>query len=101
MIPIRLRPNADADVDQGIPYKYVAAVSAKAFAEAPSLILKALHRLTWAGQQCTSQQEFRKFNELLAVGYMQDQKMGVSRVEAPVGVVAGARSLTDVSLAVP
>ncbi|KAI9788744.1 MAG: hypothetical protein M1816_006601 [Peltula sp. TS41687] len=63
-------------VNYGMPYKYVVAVDSKPFSEAPKEILKALHRLTWAGEQCVTDGSFRKFNELLTVGYFQEQKMG-------------------------
>lgn len=62
-----------------MPYKYVVAVDSKSFREAPREVLRALHRLTWAGEQCVTDGSFRKFNELLTVGYFQEQKMGVSR----------------------
>ena len=61
-----------------MPYKYVVDVDSKGFNEAPDPILRALHRLTWAGEQAVTDGTFRKFNELLTVGYFEDQKMGVS-----------------------
>lgn len=61
-----------------MPYKYVVAVDSKSFGEAPKAILRALHRLTWAGEQAVTDGTFQKFNELLTVGYFQEQKMGVS-----------------------
>lgn len=62
-----------------MPYKYVVAVDSKGFREAPKEILRALHRLTWAGEQSVTDGSFNKFNELLTVGYFEEQKMGVSR----------------------
>lgn len=63
-------------VNYGMPYKYVVAVDSKSFGEAPKAILRALHRLTWAGEQAVTDGTFQKFNELLTVGYFQEQKMG-------------------------
>lgn len=63
-----------------MPYKYVVAVDSKGFDEAPHEILSALGRLTWATQQAASGtgDEYLPPNELLAIGYFESMKMGVS-----------------------
>lgn len=63
---------------QGFPYKFVAAPDSKGFSEAPPAILDALNRLTWAGQDAIQDGSYRPFNELLCLGYMENQKIGVS-----------------------
>ena len=60
-----------------MPYSYVAAADSAPFSEAPLPIMEALSRLTWAGNVIAGQ-HYPPRNELLAVGYMEDQKMGVS-----------------------
>ena len=44
-------------------------------------ILKAVKRLTWAGQNAVGDhsQPFVDFNEMLSVGYFEDMHMGVSK----------------------
>lgn len=39
-----------ADRTQGMYYKFAAEVKTQSFADAPDVILKALHLLTWAAQ---------------------------------------------------
>ncbi|KAI9804405.1 MAG: hypothetical protein M1825_001304 [Sarcosagium campestre] len=63
-------------VNYGMPYKYVVDVDSKGFDEAPRPIIRALRRMTWAGQESILDGSFQKFNELLAVGYFEEQKMG-------------------------
>ncbi|KAI9682656.1 MAG: hypothetical protein M1829_006643 [Trizodia sp. TS-e1964] len=63
-------------VNFGMPYKYIVDVESKSFKDAPRTILKALNRLTWAGQMAVTDGSFQKFNELLAVGYFEAQRMG-------------------------
>lgn len=72
-------------------------VQSKGFDEAPDVILRALQRLIWAKQACVDTSNFfiRKlapesigehaivttdgdFNELLELGYMEDDKINVS-----------------------
>lgn len=57
-------------------------VLSKGFDEAPPAILKALKRLTWAGEHAVSNQlaTFVPFNELLSIGYFEDTEIGVSRL---------------------
>lgn len=61
-----------------MPYSYIVDVDSKSFSEAPDPILRALHRLTWAGEQTVTDGSFMKFNELLTIGYFEEQKMSVS-----------------------
>ncbi|TAQ86624.1 hypothetical protein B7494_g5055 [Chlorociboria aeruginascens] len=62
----------------GAPYKYGVSTMTRAFSEAPPVILKALKRLTWAGEQAvTSKLEpFHAFNELLTIGYFEETHIG-------------------------
>ncbi|KFY37505.1 hypothetical protein V495_07155 [Pseudogymnoascus sp. VKM F-4514 (FW-929)] len=62
----------------GAPYKFVVAQSSRGFNEAPTVIVKALKRLTWAGQQTLTDvgEPFHPFNELLSIGYFQDCTIG-------------------------
>lgn len=64
-----------------MPYKYVVDVNSKPFAEAPTPVLNALHRLTWAGQKTVNDGTFLPFNELLTLGYFEQQKIGVSKLK--------------------
>ncbi|KAI9743396.1 MAG: hypothetical protein M1818_003243 [Claussenomyces sp. TS43310] len=62
----------------GAPYKYGVSVLSKGFDEAPPVIIKALKRLTWAGNQAVSDnlESFHPFNELLSIGYFEDTSIG-------------------------
>jgi 2OG-Fe(II) oxygenase superfamily len=62
----------------GAPYKYGVSVLSKGFDEAPSAIIKALKRLTWAGEQTVTEdlEPFHAFNELLSIGYFEDTAIG-------------------------
>ncbi|KAK3336035.1 hypothetical protein B0T19DRAFT_408328 [Cercophora scortea] len=75
----------------GARYKFGVSVQSKGFDEAPEVILRALHRLRWAGQsavKATTQMltgrdcgpnapptETKDFNELLALGFMEDDRI--------------------------
>ncbi|KAL3418928.1 hypothetical protein PVAG01_09149 [Phlyctema vagabunda] len=61
----------------GAPYKFGVSVLSKGFDAAPPVILKALQRLTWAGQQALGEnmEKFHPFNELLSIGYFEDTKI--------------------------
>lgn len=64
-----------------MPYKYVVSVDSKPFNEAPGEILRALGRLCWATKEAVSPDEyFHPPNELLALGYFEDMKIGASLV---------------------
>ncbi|MCJ1400048.1 hypothetical protein MMC11_003251 [Xylographa trunciseda] len=63
-------------LNYGMPYKYVVAVDSKGFNEAPAPIIDALKSLEWAARQSVHDNTFKSFNELLAVGYFEDGKMG-------------------------
>ncbi|KFY29613.1 hypothetical protein V494_08611 [Pseudogymnoascus sp. VKM F-4513 (FW-928)] len=62
----------------GAPYKFVVAQSSRGFSEAPTVIIKALKRLTWAGEQTLTDvgEPFHPFNELLSIGYFEDCSIG-------------------------
>jgi hypothetical protein len=63
-------------IKQGVPYKYTVKTDNISFSQAPSTIMRALQRMTWAGEYVGA--EAPKFNELLAVGYFRTQSMSVS-----------------------
>ena len=54
------------------------AVESKGFMEAPTSILKAREQLDWARRSTVNNENSNSFNELLAVGYFEESKMGVS-----------------------
>jgi alkylated DNA repair dioxygenase AlkB len=62
----------------GAPYKYGVSVESKGFQDAPIAIVKALKRLTWAGQQTMDDrlEPFHPFNELLSLGYFEETSIG-------------------------
>ncbi|MCJ1286510.1 hypothetical protein MMC26_005856 [Xylographa opegraphella] len=63
-------------LNYGMPYKYVVAVDSKAFSEAPAPIISALKQLQLAAKVSVHDGSFTSFNELLAVGYFEEGKMG-------------------------
>ena len=69
-------------LSQGAPYKYGVPQASKSFADAPSVIIKTVKRLTWAAELALSSSKFEKFvpfNELLSIGYFENTHIGVSR----------------------
>ncbi|KAL6230477.1 hypothetical protein BDW75DRAFT_234370 [Aspergillus navahoensis] len=62
----------------GAPYKYVVSVDSRGFSEACDPVLRALGRLTWATKNAVESQggTARDPNELLLLGYFEDQKIG-------------------------
>lgn len=83
----------------GAHYKYVVSVGSKGFSEAPDPVLRALLRMRWAGHQVIEHAktsvsqlqgdskvevapslgfDFVEFNELLALGYFEGNKINVS-----------------------
>lgn len=74
-----------------MPYKYVVSVASKGFNEAPDTILRSLGRLTWATEQAVTAAGGTALppNELLALGYFEGMKIGVSLPEI--------RALTQIS----
>ncbi len=95
----------------GAPYKFRVAVESKGFSEAPDAILAARQRLTgrprrvwpdcrkWVGEYDdwdTSglSYEFHDFNELLALGYMQEDKINVSFAQLDLARYSGFPWLT-------
>lgn len=61
-----------------MPYEYVVDVEQRGFRDAPPAILTALHRCEWAATRSLGHGTFQPFNELLAIGYFEAGKMGVS-----------------------
>ena len=66
---------------QGMPYKYVVSVDSKGFDEAPNDMLQALGRLSWATEKAviSTGDVHLPPNELLALGYFEEMKIGVSQ----------------------
>jgi hypothetical protein len=80
----------------GAPYKYVVDVPSVAFEDAPATILAALMRMRWAANTAIKEAEsmvsgfkdhqaagslnwtLEEFNELLALGYFEEDQIGVS-----------------------
>ncbi|KAI9711536.1 MAG: hypothetical protein M1820_002100 [Bogoriella megaspora] len=58
----------------GMPYKFVAATASKSFENAPKAINDARSRLNWAAR-CTVSEDQKAFNELLVLGYLEDQSI--------------------------
>ncbi|KAL1836146.1 hypothetical protein VTJ49DRAFT_5532 [Mycothermus thermophilus] len=97
----------------GARYKFGVTVQSKGFGEAPDVILKALHRLIWAKKMCVAHSnafirtlperwvgpdaivpEDGDFNELLALGYMEKDKINYhDDGESELGPVVAALSL--------
>ncbi|KAJ5495087.1 hypothetical protein N7539_000203 [Penicillium diatomitis] len=65
-------------VNYGVPYKYVVSVDSRGFSEAPAEILTALGRLSWATKIAVGRSggEYQPPNELLALGYLEQMKIG-------------------------
>ena len=61
-----------------MPYKFVVPQDSKAFQDAPGVIMNGLNRMTWAGRKAVTDGSFKDFNELLALGYFEKQKIGVN-----------------------
>ena len=53
-------------------------MDSRPFSEAPPAIIDALNRVTWAGRDAVKDGSFKAFNELLSLGYMEKQAIGVS-----------------------
>jgi hypothetical protein len=58
----------------------VVSVDSKSFSDAPAQILTALGRLSWATGQAVTRagDTYQAPNELLALGYFEEMKIGVS-----------------------
>lgn len=63
---------------KGLPYKYSANVPSTPFAEAPKLVTDALNRMIWAGTKASEDEPMLPLNEVLVLGYYEDQHIGVS-----------------------
>lgn len=60
----------------GMPYKFSAEVETTPFSGAPDVIMKALHRMIWAGNKASEDAPLMKLNEVLVLGYFKDQQIG-------------------------
>jgi hypothetical protein len=63
---------------QGVPYDYIVGQENTALQHAPAVIQKALGRMIWAGRHHAKDTDFVPYNEVLALGYLQDGEIGVS-----------------------
>ncbi|KAF2271531.1 uncharacterized protein EI97DRAFT_437781 [Westerdykella ornata] len=61
-------------VNYGMPYKFIAATSSEPFEGAAHAITATRSRLNWASQLMVGQ-EHREFNEVLALGYFEEQRI--------------------------
>ncbi|KAK2032947.1 hypothetical protein LX32DRAFT_660923 [Colletotrichum zoysiae] len=62
----------------GAPYKFAVNVHSRPFSEAPDSLIGALKRMQWAGRtsvDMTNDTDFVDFNELLSIGYMEEDKI--------------------------
>ncbi|KAL4797732.1 hypothetical protein BDV19DRAFT_43474 [Aspergillus venezuelensis] len=67
--------NGQYSVNYGLPDKFVVAVDSRSFACVCPTILRALGRMTWAGTAAVGKFVLA-LNEMLVLGYIEDQKMG-------------------------
>ena len=61
-----------------MPYKYVVSVDSRSFKDAPPIIMNVVNRLIWAGKKIVTDGTWKQFNELLCLGYMEQQAINVS-----------------------
>jgi len=62
-----------------MPYKFIVAQGCStALESAPAVIKNALGRMTWAGRHHAQGAHFEPYNEVLALGYFEESKIGVS-----------------------
>ncbi|KAH7112820.1 hypothetical protein B0J11DRAFT_393581, partial [Dendryphion nanum] len=61
-------------VNYGMPYKFIAATASESFDGAASAITKTRTRLNWASKMM-AQDAHQEFNEVLALGYFEEQRM--------------------------
>lgn len=65
-------------VNYGMPYKFIAATASRSFDTAARSITATRSRLNWAARHCVGPETHNKeaeFNELLALGYFEKQKI--------------------------
>jgi hypothetical protein len=62
-------------VNYGMPYKFIAATASRSFDGAARPITSTRSRLNWASKLMVGNQH-REFNEVLALGYFEQQKIG-------------------------
>ncbi len=62
----------------GATYKFIVAQDSTPFKDAPEVLIKALKKMSWAGQQTFQHigESFKPFNELLSIGYMEGNSIG-------------------------
>ena len=60
-----------------MPYKYVAKTESINFDDASPIVRRGRSRLNWAARALLNDCEFSEFNELLALGYLEGQKIDV------------------------
>lgn len=61
-----------------MPYNYIVGQENTALEDAPAVIKNALGRMTWAGRHYANGADFVPYNEVLALGYFEGGKIGVS-----------------------
>ncbi|KAK0645301.1 hypothetical protein DIS24_g8063 [Lasiodiplodia hormozganensis] len=63
-------------VNYGMPYKFIAATASRSFDTAAHSITATRSRLNWAARHCIGPENHNKeFNELLALGYFEQQRI--------------------------
>ncbi|KAI4243266.1 MAG: hypothetical protein LQ352_007068 [Teloschistes flavicans] len=60
----------------GLPYRFSADVPSMAFSQAPPIVMNALHKMIWAGEIASEGAPLDHLNEVLILGYFQDQAIG-------------------------
>lgn len=59
-------------------YNYIVGQENTALEDAPAVVKNALGRMTWAGRHHANGAKFVDYNEVLALGYFEGGKIGVS-----------------------
>lgn len=77
-----IRFNSSTDASQGMEYDYVGEADSRSFGDAPGVIMASVGRLTWAGEHVVNNGSLLPFNELLVLGYLEGQDIGVSALNA-------------------
>ncbi|KAL8687539.1 MAG: hypothetical protein Q9218_006321 [Villophora microphyllina] len=60
----------------GLPYEFSADVPSVAFRDAPGIVMNALHKMIWAGGIASEGAPLEHLNEVLILGYFEDQAIG-------------------------
>lgn len=69
--------------DSGLPYAFSADVPSISFREAPAVVINALRRMDWAGRIAAEGEGYQRPNEVLVLGYLEGQAIGVSGTSLP------------------